>query len=162
MDAAKVLPDGSKTYMGFRGGTLGGFNESATLPADPALIAAAEAAGGRLTSASALPIWPGVEARPVVHRGVVGSSDTWTQHRPSIETLHEQHGTMCEEMEASSIAAVCASFGVPFLAVKDISNNELRDDTTDSLLKVAEEIGKRAAMVVHATIAAMAEPSPRL
>ena len=46
--------------------------------------------------------------------------------------------------------------------MKDISNNELRDDTTDSLLKVAEEIGKRAAMVVYATIAAMAEPSPRL
>ena len=61
-------------------------------------------------------------------------------------------------MEASRIAAVCASFGVPFLAVKDISNNELRADTTDSLLKVAEEIGKRAAMVVYATIAAMAEP----
>lgn len=40
-------------------------------------------------------------------------------------------------------------------AVKDISNNELRDDTTDALLKVADELGKRASIVVDAIIQEM-------
>ena len=37
-------------------------------------------------------------------------------------------------------------------AVKDISNNELRDDTTDALIKVADELGKRASIVVDGII----------
>jgi hypothetical protein len=41
-------------------------------------------------------------------------------------------------------------------AVKDISNNELRDDTTDALIKVVDELGKRAATVVDAVIGELA------
>ena len=41
-------------------------------------------------------------------------------------------------------------------AVKDISNNELRDDTTDALIKVVDELGKRAAAVVDAVIGELA------
>jgi hypothetical protein len=37
-------------------------------------------------------------------------------------------------------------------AIKDISNNELRDDTTDALIKVADELGKRASLVVEGII----------
>jgi len=40
--------------------------------------------------------------------------------------------------------------------VKDISNNELRDDTTDALIKVVGELGKRAAAVVDAVIGELA------
>ena len=36
--------------------------------------------------------------------------------------------------------------------MKDISNNELRDDTTDSLAKVIDELGLRASIVVEYTI----------
>ena len=41
-------------------------------------------------------------------------------------------------------------------AVKDISNNELRDDTTDSLAKVVDELGLRASIVVEFTIKELA------
>ena len=37
-------------------------------------------------------------------------------------------------------------------AIKDISNNELRDDTTDSLAKVVDELGLRASIVCCDTI----------
>jgi nucleoside phosphorylase len=141
LDAAKVAPDGRRTMSGFRSSHLSGEEAAKTLACDSGLVAMAERVAAQLTATGALPRWPGrrgsgAAARPAVHRGVVGSSDTWTQHRPSIAQLHELHGTICEEMESQAICSVCASFGVPFLAVKDISNNELRDDTTDSLFKV--------------------------
>ena len=48
-------------------------------------------------------------------------------------------------------------------AVKDISNNELRDDTTDALIKVIDELGKRASIVVEGVIQELAaETQPRL
>jgi nucleoside phosphorylase len=89
-----------------------------------------------------------------------GSADIWTQHGETIQGLHGQHDSLCEEMEAAAIAQMAATFGVPFLAVKDISNNELQvvtnlDDGGDILLHVQEEIGLRAALVVEALIAAM-------
>ena len=53
--------------------------------------------------------------------------------------------------------------GVPFLAVKDISNNELLHITTPragrrwpTLEVVRPELGRRAALVVEAMVAAMA------
>jgi nucleoside phosphorylase len=93
--------------------------------------------------------------------GTVGSADIWTQHGESIRDLHTIHGSLCEEMEAAAIAQVAATFGVPFLAIKDISNNELREFTDLSiegssvLAHVADEVGRRAALVVEATIQAM-------
>jgi hypothetical protein len=45
---------------------------------------------------------------------------------------------------------------VSFAAVKDISNNELREDNTDSLLKVVDELGLRASIIVEGTIQELA------
>jgi nucleoside phosphorylase len=66
---------------------------------------------------------------------------------------------------ADRVAQVAATFGVPFLAVKDISNNELREFTDMSiqgaslLAHVADEVGRRAALIVEATIRTMSDPS---
>jgi nucleoside phosphorylase len=43
-----------------------------------------------------------------------------TQHRATIRWLHDEYGTLCEEMESQAIASTCKIFGVPFMAVKDI------------------------------------------
>ena len=163
MDAGMHNPDGSKTIVGFRSELdTAEEGESYTLACDATLLANARSAADRLSVAGALPLWPGRDGPPVVHGGVIGSSDTWTQHRPSIEQLHREHHTLCEEMESQAIASVCRTFDVPFLAVKDISNNELRDDTTDALIKVVDELGRRASIVVEGVIQQLAAERPRL
>lgn len=150
-----VEPDGALKYTGFRIG----FDEHQhfdTLPADPELLRRARAAANEVE----LPSWPGVGHTPVVHVGGVGSADIWTQHGETIRGLHGTHGSLCEEMEAAAVAQVAATFGVPFLAVKDISNNELQLNTDlssggDLLLHVQEEIGLRAALLVERIIVSL-------
>jgi len=150
-----VLPDGQRQYMGFdywRGETR---VQTETIAADPALLDLAQ----RMAERALLPNWPGVGQMPRVVTGVVASADVWTQHGESIRTLHDLHGSLCEEMEAAAIAQVAAIHGIPFLAVKDISNNELQKATLaeegrrwPSLEDHAEQLGLRAALVVEATI----------
>jgi adenosylhomocysteine nucleosidase len=94
--------------------------------------------------------WPLGDAprAPEVRLGVVGSADVWTQHHARLDLLHQRHLTVCEDMEAAAIAQIAALHGVPFLTIKDISNNEFLDATDFSdagagLLEV--EVGRRAA-----------------
>ncbi len=53
-------------------------------------------------------------------------------------------------MEAGAIALVCAGHDLPFLSVKDISNNELLRLTSgdDFDIETSGQLGKRAAVVV--------------
>ena len=124
MDAAKHNPDDTNTISGFRGDNTAGSswdfgdseaNDKYTLKSDAALLLAARSAADKLSAANALPFWPGRDGPPVVHVGVIGSSDTWTQHRATIEALHSVHNTLCEEMECQAIATICRTYGVPFL-----------------------------------------------
>lgn len=155
-----VLPDGSQSYKGFRFTSNDELVLADRLQPDATLLETARSAAATVE----LPAWPGVGQLPQVRIGTVGSADIWTQHGESIRGLHTTHGSLCEEMEAAAIAQVAASWGVPFLAVKDISNNELHEftdlssdaDVDVSLLShVEDEIGRRAALVVEATIRAM-------
>ncbi|MGH9174531.1 MAG: hypothetical protein ACRD1H_09240, partial [Vicinamibacterales bacterium] len=155
-----VLPDGARRYEGFRYYVDHEVVLAERLSADPALLATASQIAATLD----LPEWPAVGHPPRVLTGTVGSADVWTQHGESIRDLHAIHGSLCEEMEAAAIAQVAATYGIPFLAVKDISNNELREFTNldiegaSVLAHVAEEVGRRAALVVEATIRALGTP----
>lgn len=153
-------PDDTKHYFGFRlEGAEGGPMHVDALPADPELLGIARRAAERAD----LPAWPGRDQAPVIHTGSVGSADVWTQHVETILGLHDAHGTLCEEMEAAAVAQTCAMFGVPFLAVKDISNNELQDatlfeaaeDGASLLDDVVHEVGLRAALVVAEVVREM-------
>jgi nucleoside phosphorylase len=154
-----VLPDGARRYEGFRYFVDHEEVLAERLSPDPALLSTAVSASGSIV----LPEWTGVGHLPRVLTGTVGSADIWTQHGESIRDLHTIHGSLCEEMEAAAIAQVAATWGIPFLAVKDISNNELREFTDMSiegssiLAHVADEVGRRAAMVVEATIRSMSD-----
>jgi len=114
-------PDGTTTFVGFRGQALtaeegsGTSGDQLSLPCDQKLLQAAQSAATKLATSNGLPFWPGRVGPPVVHTGVVGSSDTWTQHRKSIEALHHEHQTLCEEMECQAVATVCNAYGIPFL-----------------------------------------------
>jgi nucleoside phosphorylase len=123
-------------------------------PTSTALLALAESVVG-LGTWGAEP-WPeatwlvGQPRRaPRVFFGPVGSADRFTQDAEALRALHARHATLCEDMEAAAIAQVCALHDVPFLTVKDISNNEFHAVSTfgeAGTFKVLEdELGKRAA-----------------
>lgn len=155
-----VLPDGGRRYEGFRYFIDHQEVLAERLDTDPALFRSAVEASSHVN----LPAWSGIDHPPRIQTGTVGSADIWTQHIDSIRDLHTLHGSLCEEMEAAAIAQVAATWNIPFLAVKDISNNELREYTdmtiagSSVLAHVADEVGRRAAMVVEATIRSMSEP----
>jgi nucleoside phosphorylase len=108
-----------------------------------------------------IPSWPGSTALPRIFMGTVASADVWTQHGDSIRSMHDRYGSLCEEMEAAAVAQVAAVYGIPFLAVKDISNNELRRVTEltrqgwPSLDDLDDQLGLRAALAVEALILAL-------
>lgn len=152
-----VRPDGERRYKGFWYEREGQRVALEALPADPDLLDLA----ARLGPGLPLPPWPGLARAPRVLVGTVASADVWTQHGDAIRGLHALHGSLCEEMEAAAVGQVAAIFGVPFLAVKDISNNELVQ-LTDldaegglTLAPIEAEIGRRAALVVEALIRAL-------
>lgn len=149
-----VQPDGSRRPLNFKLYEKDGAatRDLPALPTDSDLVDRARA----ISETIALPPWPGLDSVPKVHVGPVGSADVWTQHQESIHSMHATHRTLCEDMEAAAIGQVCQRFGVPFLSIKDISNNELQAYTefeTGSLLHDVEgELGRRAALLIQAVI----------
>jgi len=126
--------------------------------ADPRLLEAATAAA-REWQHEPWPVgvgWPeGVAHRaPRVVVGTVCSGDRWNRAPATIRALAEQHDSLCEDMEAAALALTCLSHDVPFLAIKDVSNNELLSATTTG--RVVEltqgELARRAAAVTLATL----------
>lgn len=99
------------------------------------------------------------QREPVVHIGRVGSADIWTQHHGRIDELHARHQTLCEDMEAAAIAHICARRRVPFMTVKDISNNEfyvVSELADQGEVLPAAEVGRRSAELIMRLIARMA------
>ena len=81
-----------------------------------------------------------------------------------IRRLHASLGTACEEMEAFGVFRAASLMGVKrFIAIKDISNNELlEDETTDATFSgkdnwMLEEIGQRASLLAQAMILKLVE-----
>jgi adenosylhomocysteine nucleosidase len=131
---------------------------STGVPSAPALIAIAREAAAGWTPDP----WHGISGDndvPRVHEGIVASADVWTQAHTAIETLAERHQSSCEDMEAAAIATVCALHDVPFLTIKDISNNELLKTTIfdPEMGHLPEpEVGRRAAALTGRVIDAIA------
>ena len=71
--------------------------------------------------------------------------------------LHEQFGAECEDMESAYVAQVCAMHGLPFIAVRVISNNDnvcpLAPREVQAALAAA---GQRAAVILTALAAVLA------
>ena len=159
--AMQIRRDGSEWHSGFGYEVAGERMDAAELPSDPELTALARAIAGRVAP-EPWPedlFWPaGVEwRRPVVHRGVVASADIWTQQIERLDLLHARHESLCEDMEAAAIAQVSALHGLPFLTVKDISNNEYhRPSDLDAFTDFPiEEVGRRAAAFVAELIGSL-------
>jgi adenosylhomocysteine nucleosidase len=59
--------------------------------------------------------------------GIVGSADQWNREVDKLLWAHERFGIASEDMESASAHQVAQVFGVPFLAVRIISNSEHND-----------------------------------
>lgn len=155
----RFAPDGAMVPLEF-GFTVPGEAEPVyQLVSDPALADLAM----QLTDDVVLPVWPrelrltGQPHRhPEVHLGTVSSGDIWLQDASQINAGHDRTGSLCEDMEAASIAQICAYHAVPFLTVKDISNSEFHVATTfegSSSSLPAKEVGLRSATIVSELMA---------
>lgn len=142
---------------------------SAIRPCDPALVALAQAVATGWTPdpwPEALG-WPtAIEHRAAkVETGVVASADIWTQFHERIDDLHRRHRSLCEDMEAAAAHQICDRYGVPFLTVKDISNNEFHAVSNlegDIEVLPAAEIGRRAATLLLRLLERLPAGSPKI
>jgi adenosylhomocysteine nucleosidase len=149
--AVTILPHGEESYSGIPVNPLEIADIVAGLEADVELLSIATQVADDWVPDP----WPGSKHREArVHAGTVTSADAWTQSTEHIERIHRDLGTLCEDMEASALAQIAAMHSVPFLAIKDISNNELLAVTEHSVVgptldAVEEEVGKRAFNLVR-------------
>jgi adenosylhomocysteine nucleosidase len=143
-DNVRETPEGEVGYAGMHYLSGGEQRHVDALACDADLVAAARC----VASEQIFDAWPVALAWPeaVEHRpprvvfGTVVSADRWNRAPTTLRSLVERHDSLCEDMEAAAIGLVCASHGVPFLTVKDISNNELLR-ATRSGMAMLEEIG---------------------
>lgn len=146
--AVIITPTGEESPIGTAVSPEQASNFVESFEADPALLAAARSA----TLDWRPDRWPWAvnEDAPAVHAGPLTSADTWTQQTSLLEDIHARHGTFCEDMEAAALAHISFMHDLPFLAIKDISNNEFHTATVHdsegapTLDDVAEEVGRRA------------------
>lgn len=66
-----------------------------------------------------------------VHFGTIGSGDVWNREADKILWLHENYGTLCEEMEGIAVYTVANNFNIPVLGIRVISNNEILGEPYD-------------------------------
>jgi adenosylhomocysteine nucleosidase len=59
-----------------------------------------------------------------VVEGTIGSADFWNNEVDRIHWFHTNFGTSVEEMESASAAQIAATYDVPFLAIRVLSNNK--------------------------------------
>jgi len=153
--------DGTAHYAGMRFLRAGEQQRVEYLPADPLLLERARLIAERLEGQHEP--WPADVGWPasIAHRpprhviGTVASADRWNRTPASIEAIARQHDSACEDMEAAAIAMTCASHGIPFLTIKDISNNELLENTTSGSVitgLLGEHVGRRAGALTLALL----------
>jgi adenosylhomocysteine nucleosidase len=154
-DNYRETPDGGLEYKGMHYRANGEQRRVERLACDADLLLAARRTAE--TIGDGHEAWPAGLGWPasVAHRsprlffGTVASADRWNRAPSTIAALVARHDSWCEDMEAAAIGLVCASHGVPFLTIKDISNNELLRSTRSGAAMLAElgaeQVARRAA-----------------
>lgn len=114
------------------------------LESDPTLVAMAA------HSTAELAAWGEGGDAPEVHAGRVASSDVWLDDREVVERARGLFDSSCEDMEAAAVATVARHHGLPFVAIKDISNSVYKPsaESFDSVAhRVPDLAGRNAAAV---------------
>jgi adenosylhomocysteine nucleosidase len=154
-DNYRETPDGALEYGGMHYRANGEQRRVDRLACDAGLVLAARRAAQAIGDGHEA--WPADLGWPtsVAHRlpriffGTVASADRWNRAPSTIAALVARHDSWCEDMEAAAIGLVCVSLGVPFLTIKDISNNELLRSTQSGAAMLeelgADQVARRAA-----------------
>jgi adenosylhomocysteine nucleosidase len=140
---------------------------TATIPTDPRLSAALQDAATRyVTGAIEADIPPeslrrfGIE-RPRVHTGLVASGDRFIDHIAAAAELRaELPGTLAVEMEGAAVAQVCAERGIPFAALRSISDRSDHNAGVDFLDYIATVAAPLTAGIIAMFTAAVGAEDP--
>ena len=157
-DNVREAPDGTLSFGNMHYLSRGIPRSVSALDADPDLLQLATRVPGTFDPWLVDVGWPaGVPHRPPrVAVGTVVSADHWNRAESTIRGLASQFDSLCEDMEAAAVALVCASHDLPFLAIKDIANNELLRATQSGRALLAEigehQLGRRSAAFVRALL----------
>lgn len=89
------------------------------IAADPALVRAFEQGLGQETRSGK------------VVTGILGTGDLFSKEKDRIQWLHDTFGHLSEDMESFAVYKACRECGVPCVALRVISNNELLDEEYD-------------------------------
>ena len=117
----------------------GTFTQKASYPCDEALLNAARKVKGTYKDGK-------------VVEGVISTGDEWNTQIDRMLYLHELTGSSCEEMESNAVAQICTNYGIPFIAIRILSNAaihneffapEAGDACQKYVLNVAEEYMKQ-------------------
>ena len=87
----------------------GEFTEKVDYPCDDDLLKAAEAVEDTYTDGK-------------IVEGVISTSNEWNNQIDRMLYLHELTGSSCEEMESNAVAQMCTNYGIPFIAIRVLSN----------------------------------------
>jgi adenosylhomocysteine nucleosidase len=158
-----VLPDGTLSFPDADVAAFGEAIAAGRFACDPDLVALAQTRADAWIPAPwpvDLP-WPAEVSRrdAMVASGVVASADIWNQDPRRIAFIHATLGSLCEDMEAAAINQVCHAHGVPFLTIKDISNNDLylpSDLQGDETALPPSQVGARSAALILRLLEGMA------
>jgi adenosylhomocysteine nucleosidase len=159
--ALNIMPDGTEVHYGRGNLNSGERIYPAVIDADADLVKRARQVANSVDFEPwpVDAIWPkSVPHRnPIVHIGPMASSEIWTQQLTRLDLLHARHGSLSEDNESGAFAHVAYLHDIPFLAIRDIANNEYHkssDLAAFSDFPVAE-VGKRAAALVAALVEAL-------
>jgi adenosylhomocysteine nucleosidase len=98
------------------------------VPCDELLTAIlSEAVGASLTGADSHFHLENEALRPVMHRGLVASGDCFVGDAAQAQTILNDlaqvgHVALAVEMEGAAVAQVCLDYGVPFAAMRTVSD----------------------------------------
>lgn len=63
--------------------------------------------------------------------GILGSGDLFSKEKDRILWIHDKFGNLSEDMESFAVYSACQACGIPCVALRVISNNELLDEDYD-------------------------------
>lgn len=113
----------------------GQFTQKASYTCDEALLKAAKNVKGTYKDGK-------------IVEGVISTGDEWNNQIDRMLYLHELTGSSCEEMESNAVAQICTNYGIPFIAIRILSNTVMNGEDFDIatgeacqkyVLNVAEE-----------------------
>jgi len=92
--------------------------------------------------------------KPIVVKGIIATGDQFIESTKKREWLFEQFGASAVEMEGAAVAQVCATFGVPFVIIRSLS--DLADDISSNIFMIMKnDAANNSAILVQSILTHM-------